>query len=358
MNMKIYSTLSKVAKYVLSEWLFFVSLFLLIVSSVYLKRIPQFSKDEIKTLFTLWIFLSLLQGLREERVFRFIVSKFLSGRYAIPKLVAAAGLLSAFITNDVALFVTVPLTVLLNSPFVGEAVILETLVVNGLSAVSPVGNPQNLYIFYHYSPTVLDFIKTVWPLGAVVFVLVLLRAMFLKSNEVEGVRIELGRGAPFFLILFLLFLPSALGIFPIWVGFLVLTALLFLKRRLFFKVDYFLLGTFFCFFGFTDNLSSYLKVGEFSGAKLFWISSLLSQIMSNVPSALLLSDFTSDWKTLLWGVSVGGFGTLVASMANLIAYRIYVKEVQNPDRGVLLKFHIYGFLFFLIGVFLYLILVN
>jgi len=138
---------------------------------------------------------------------------------------------------------------------------------------------------------------------------------------------------------------------------LVLAVLLFLRSRLFLKVDYFLLGTFFCFFGFTDNLSSYLKVGELSGAKLFWISSLLSQIMSNVPTALLLSDFTSDWKSLLWGVSVGGFGTLIASMANLIAYRLYVREVKEPDRRFLLKFHLYSFGFFLVGFFLYFVLI-
>ena len=162
MNVKIYSTLSEVAKCLLKEWLFFISLFLLLFSSFYLKRVPKFSEDEIKTLFTLWVFLSLLEALREERVFRFVVSRFLSGKYAIAKLVAAAGILSVFITNDVALFVTVPLTLLINSRFIGEAVILEALVVNGLSSISPIGNPQNIYIFYHYSPGIPDFVKTVF----------------------------------------------------------------------------------------------------------------------------------------------------------------------------------------------------
>ncbi len=353
MNVKIYSTLSAIAKYLLKEWLFFVSRFLLLFSSLYLKRIPHFSGDEIKTLFTLWVFLSLLEALREERVFRFIVSRFLSGRYAIAKLVAAAGILSVFITNDVALFVTVPLTLLINSRFIEEAIILEVLVVNGLSAVSPIGNPQNLYIFYHYSPGVLDFVKTVLPLGLFVFFFVLLRGFSLKSEAVEKVEFELGKGAPLFLVLFFFFILSALGFLSIWLGVFVVTAVLLFHGRAFLKVDYFLLGTFFCFFGFTDNLSSYLRVGELSGEKLFWISAALSQFMSNVPSALLLSDFTSDWKTLLWGVSVGGFGTLVASMANLIAYRLYVREINNQGKAIVVKFHIYGFLAFLTGVLTY-----
>ncbi len=356
MDVKIYSTLSAVAKVFLKEWLFSISLFLLLFSSLYLKRIPEFSEDELKTLFTLWVFLSLLEALREEKVFRFFVSRFLSGGYAIPKLVAAAGILSMFITNDVALFVTVPLTLLINSRFIGEAVILEALVVNGLSAVSPIGNPQNIYIFYHYSPRVLEFVKTVLPLGIAVFLVTVFRALFLKSEEVSGAKFELGRGAPLFLILFLLFILSALGFLPLWLGFFVVAAVFLFHRGALLKVDYFLLGTFFCFFGFTDNLSYYLRVGEFSGQKLFWISAALSQFMSNVPSALLLSDFTSDWKTLLWGVSAGGFGTLVASMANLIAYRLYVNEVEKPDRKFLLKFHIYGFAFFILGALLYLFL--
>jgi len=356
MNVKIYSTLSEVAKCLLKEWLFFISLFLLLFSSFYLKRVPKFSEDEIKTLFTLWVFLSLLEALREERVFRFVVSRFLSGKYAIAKLVAAAGILSVFITNDVALFVTVPLTLLINSRFIGEAVILEALVVNGLSSISPIGNPQNIYIFYHYSPGIPDFVKTVFPLGVFVFFFVLLRAFFLKSETVERVRFKVGRGAPLFLALFLLFVLCAVGFLPLYLGVLVVAAVFFFHREALFKVDYFLLGTFFCFFGFTDNLSAYLKVGELSGQKLFWISAALSQFMSNVPSALLLSDFTSDWKSLLWGVSVGGFGTLVASMVNLIAYRLYVNGAEEPDRNFLLKFHIYGFAFFVLGALLYLIL--
>ena len=353
MNVKIYSTLSAVAKYLLKEWLFFVSLFLLLFSSLYLKRIPHFSGDEIKTLFTLWVFLSLLEALREERVFRFVVSRFLSGKYAIPKLVAAAGILSVFITNDVALFVTVPLTLFVNSRFIGEAVILEALVVNGLSSVSPIGNPQNIYIFYHYSPGILNFVKTVLPLGVFVFLFVLLRAFFLESETVERVRFEVGRGAPLFLALFFLFVLCAVGFLPLYLGVFVVAAVFFFHREALFKVDYFLLGTFFCFFGFTDNLSSYLKVGELSGEKLFWVSAILSQFMSNVPSALLLSDFTSDWKSLLWGVSVGGFGTLIASMANLIAYRLYAREIDNQDRAIIAKFHLYGFLAFLTGVLTY-----
>ena len=355
MDVKIYSNLSTIARYVKDEWLFFVSLFLLVVSSALFGRIPSFSPDEFETLFTLFVFLILLKVLEEERLFHLIVERFLSDRFALVKLVASAGILSLFITNDIALMVTVPLTLIVDSPYVGEAVILESLAVNGLSAVSPVGNPQNIYIFYHFSPELVRFVEAVLPLGGVVFVLVVLRAFMLEAKVVERSQKTLLKRSCFWLGLFLLFLLSAVKILPLWVGIVVVFTVLFKRRGVFARIDYFLFGTFLCFFGFADNISHFLKVAELSGCKLFVVSSLLSQVMSNVPAALLLSDFTSDWKSLLWGVSVGGFGTLVASMANLIAYRLYVKKMVD-SRGFLFKFHVYSFFFFFLGVFIYFVL--
>ncbi len=355
MKGKIYSTVLEFAKYLLKDWLFVVSLTLMILSSLYLRRLPHFTEDEYKTLFTLFVFLLLLKVLEEERVFHYTVERFLSGRFALAKLVAAAGFLSLFITNDVALMVVVPVTLLVNSPYVAEAVILEAVAVNGLSSVSPIGNPQNIYIFYHYPLKVLPFVEAVLPLGVVVLLLSLFRALFLPSARVGELRESLKRGTLLWLFLFFLFLLSAVKLLPLWVGFFVLLPVALFKRSVFREVDYLLLGTFFCFFGFTDNLSYYLKVGELSGHRLFFLSSLLSQFMSNVPAALLLSDFTSDWKSLLWGVSVGGFGTLIASLANLIAYRLYVRGARRQESGFLVKFHLYGFGFFAVGALLYFI---
>ena len=87
---------------------------------------------------------------------------------------------------------------------------------------------------------------------------------------------------------------------------------------------------------------------------VFLLSSLLSQVISNVPAALLVADFTDKWKPLLWGVSVGGFGSLLGSMANLIAYRLYQKNREGKDRvRFLIRFHVVSYGMFFIGWLIY-----
>ena len=117
-----------------------------------------------------------------------------------------------------------------------------------------------------------------------------------------------------------------LGVLPI------IYAVMFDRRSL--KIDYFLLITFLAFSGQLDEDPEVQPFG------------------SNVPNALLFADFTSNWRALLWGVSVGGYGNLIGSLANFISYRFY--KVKHPNtRDFMLKFHLYGYLFFSIGIFIY-----
>jgi len=121
-------------------------------------------------------------------------------------------------------------------------------------------------------------------------------------------------------------------------------------------IDYFLLATFLAFFGFTDNLMHILSFNLQNSTQVFLYSALASQVISNVPSALLFAEFTSDWRALLWGVSVGGYGTLISSLANLISYHLY-KAYCNDSKSYLLRFHFYNFLVFLMGILVYFIFV-
>ncbi|WP_457677739.1 SLC13 family permease [Thermovibrio sp.] len=333
-------------KTLFEEWLFSLFLFLTLLSSLILKRLPRITLDEVEVLFTVFVFLVLINGLREHKVLSFLAYRLGKGRFLALKLVFITGLLSTFVTNDVALMVMVPFTLSFEGSL-EKVLIFETLAANGLSAISPVGNPQNIFIYLKYSLTLPQFLKAISPFGIAVSVLLL----FLSPKELSGgveKEVRLKRGYETAVFLFLLFLLSVLKFLPLYFGFIPLLYALFRKRELL-KVDYFLLGTFLVFFAFTDNLSHALNLKLDGPLSVFTYSALLSQVMSNVPSALLVSEFTDNWRALLWGVSVGGFGTLVASLANLITYRFY--RERGSSASFLLKFHIYNFLFlFVLGV--------
>ncbi|MEO2065684.1 MAG: SLC13 family permease [Desulfurobacteriaceae bacterium] len=337
------------------EWLFYLSLFLALSTSLFLKRLPRITAEEVQVLFILWVFLILIKGLQTSGLLDRIALKISRGSFLGLKLVLFTGLLSTFITNDVALIVMVPLTLAVGSGGVEKVLIFETLAANGLSAVSPIGNPQNIFIYLKYSLRPGEFFKVIWPFGALV--LLLLTLLSPKELKERGAFRELCvKSALPVALLFLIFVFVALKLLPLYLGVLPLLYVLFFRRELF-NVDYFLLGTFLFFFAFTDNLSYALKIRIDSDISVFSYSALLSQVMSNVPAALLVSEFTDRWAPLLWGVSVGGFGTLVSSMANLITYRLY-KEWGGDGKGFLLRFHFYNFLFFFVGSLIYILMLR
>ena len=141
-----------------------------------------------------------------------------------------------------------------------------------------------------------------------------------------------------------LFILVTLKIFPLWIGFVPLAYSLARDRRAL-RVDYFLILTFLCFFGFTDNLVHALKPQLNNPTQVFAYTAGASQLISNVPSTLLFADFTANWRALLWGASVGGFGTLLGSLASLISYRLYTK--RYPSRWRYLDvYHRYSFALF------------
>ncbi len=336
-------------KTLFEEWLFFLFLLLTLLTSLLFRRLPRITPDELQVLFTIFVFLVLINGLREHNLLKFLAYRLSRGRFLALKLVLITGFISTFATNDVALMVMVPFTLSFGGNL-EKVLIFETLAANGLSAISPVGNPQNIFIYLKYSLNFSQFFEAIYPFGLAVLLLLLLLSPKELPQEVKS-EVKPKEGYATVLFLFFLFLLSALKFLPLYLGFVPLLYAL-LKRRELLKVDYFLLGTFLVFFAFTDNLSHALHLKLDGSLSVFTCSALLSQVMSNVPSALLVSEFTDNWRALLWGVSVGGFGTLVASLANLITYRFY--RERGSFASFLLKFHIYNFLFFFVLGVLYL----
>jgi len=321
---------SVVVDFILKDWLLIVSGVGFILTSVCTGHLPVYTFREMEVLFILLVLFVAVKGLQNSG----LVAKFsqrLEKGPAVPfKLVVATFFLSMLITNDIALVVIVPLTLALNVNRLDILVILEALAANAGSALTPFGNPQNLFIYWYYHVPPGQFIMVMAPFALVFLVILMLIAFAVRTrnngnNETAAGKVD--ASAFIYAILFLIVLLSVLRVLPALTGLLVIVYALLRDRRSL-RIDYALLVSFFFFFGLAENMKFLLAAEIRHAGRVFLFSALVSQVTSNVPAALLFAKFTSNWKALLWGTNVGGFGSLFGSFANLIAYRLYV--VQTP----------------------------
>ena len=252
---------------------------------------------------------------------------------------------SIIVTNDVALITFVPLSIVIARKAninVLKIVIFQTLAANLGSSFTPMGNPQNLFIYSFYNLSPIDFFKITLPIVVLaVLFLVLLVFKDKKMNlslDLEDVKIDNKRDVYLFGGLFLIILLSVFHVIYYKVTFLInVIMVLILNKKLFSQVDYSLLITFIGFFIFVGNISTMDVVKNFmegilnSPKSTFLASVLSSQVISNVPATMLLSGFTDHFKELLLGVNIGGMGTLIASLASVISYKIYASEFGNDN---------------------------
>ena len=269
---------------------------------------------------------------------------------------------SMLITNDVALLAFVPLTLIVGKETntdVLHLVILQTLAANAGSALTPMGNPQNLYLYVHYGIGFTELMLIMAPfvlVSSFLIVVLLLRESGTPVRPPRSVP-ELGsrRLIAVYAILFGLTILSVARLIPEETVFVItVLAALVLDPRLFGKVNYSLLITFAAFFVFVGNISAVPAVQDCLAGiletpeKTYVVSAAVSQIISNVPAAILLSGFTPHAEAILSGVNVGGAGTLVASMASVITYKLYVKKNPGESFRFLKVFTVYGFPFLLV----------
>lgn len=258
-------------------------------------------------------------------------------------MIFATGVFAMFVTNDVALFAVVPLTMKMAKVSKKDPlmlIILETMSANLFSAVTPFGNPQNLYLYSYFKIQPLHFLKMMVPFCLTgVLLLVIINFIFNTGNEykVEAQKFEIydSRLLIWASVAFILNIFSVFGMIDYRITLsITLLIVLFLSPRLIVKVDYFLLMTFVLFFLFTDSVTGVKMIKAFfagvlnSKLSVLLASAGLSQIISNVPAAVLISGFTTHYRELLYGVSAGGLGTLVASLASLISYKFYIREYK------------------------------
>lgn len=307
------------------------------------------------TLFMLFSLMTVVAGLRAiglfDRLGAAMTGRIRSLRGLSAVLIAACFFLSMLATNDVALITLIPFTLLLMqgapSRDVILAVVLETIAANLGSMVTPIGNPQNLYLYSSGQLTLMDFPRLTWPYAAVSLGLLLLLTLLISPAGVSArtgeKRVIPRRQAVLYAALAAIALLAVAKIVPAWLAAAcVLAGVLLLDRPILKQVDFVLLGTFVCFFVFVASIKECEPVrtwleGLMARSPLL-VSLLTSQVISNVPACLLLSPFTTDVPALMLGVNLGGLGTLVASLASLISFKLYGAAEGAKKGGFMLWF--------------------
>ena len=313
---------------------------------------------DFRTLALLYCLMTVVVGLRQAGLFSHL-AHVLCRRASSTRVMGILLVLLCFfsamlITNDVALLTFVPFAVVVLGMADREKdlihiVVLQTVAANLGSMLTPVGNPQNLFLYSCYDLSIGDFLRMTFPLWGLSLALVL-AGCFLLSGE--PIRVFLGeepgiqrRELWLHLALFAVCLLVVVRLIP-WYAMLaaVVIALLIFDRKLLLKADFMLLLTFVAFFIFAGNLGRIEAVASLLHRLLdgreYLTAVLSSQVISNVPAAVLLAGFTDKARALLLGVNVGGLGTPIASLASLISMKLYSHSHNARMGRYLLEFSV------------------
>ena len=303
---------------------------------------------DFKTLTCLFCVLAVVCALKNIRFFYILAKKivrcFKNARLSILALVYITFIGSMLIANDMALLTFLPLgyfvlTTTGKEKYMAFTFIMQNIAANLGGMLTPFGNPQNLYLYSKFNIPTVEFIKIMGPAFIISVVLITICCLiFVKPEplEIEDEKISLPVGRTLlYLCLFAFSIIIVFRIIPYWTGLIIIPAvLLFADRKALKMVDYPLLFTFVFFFIFAGNMARIEFIRTFFSMLLEKSTLLFSviscQFISNVPSAILLSQFTDNYAELLIGVNIGGVGTLIASLASLITFREYTSH--NPGK--------------------------
>jgi Na+/H+ antiporter NhaD/arsenite permease-like protein len=299
---------------------------------------------DFRVLCLLLCLMAVVAGLKTIGLFRWLTWQLLrrihSGRVLGLALVLLPFFSSMFVTNDVALIVFIPFTLMLLDQLdcrrcIIPVTVFQTIAANLGSMATPVGNPQNLYLYAFYNMSIGDFFSVTLPLTAVSLIGLAAASLpllprKLPEQTMERSDISSTRQLLTYLALFALCLLTVFRIIPYpLTTAITVAALLLLDRKLLKEIDYMLLLTFVCFFTVSENLGRVDAIRDFL-QQLLRANTLLtavgtSQVISNVPAAIVLSEFTDQWRQMLAGVNIGGLGTPIASLASLITIKFYMR---------------------------------
>ncbi|HJC08843.1 MAG TPA: anion permease [Candidatus Gemmiger stercorigallinarum] len=302
------------------------------------------------TLAQLFSLMAVMKGFQQAGLFNFLGSRLLgrvrTSRGMLLVLVFLPFFFSMVVTNDVSLITFVPfasivLTMAQQRRLLVPLVVLQTLAANLGSMLTPMGNPQNLYLYARSGMGFGALCGLMLPYVALSGVCLAIAGALLPSQPIGTVRVDAAIRRPRLLAVygagFALCLLALFGLLPpLAVAAVTAVYLAATDRKLLAGVDYSLLGTFIAFFVFIGNVGRVEPFREFLVSvlegRVEMVAVLASQVISNVPAALLLSGFTQDWPALIVGCNLGGLGTLIASMASLISYKQVSREAPE-QRG-------------------------
>ena len=317
---------------------------------------------DFKTLTCLFCTLAVVCALRNIRFFtvlaRKIVQLFKNTRACILALVYITFLGSMLIANDMALLTFLPLGYFVLSSTGKQKYMAFTFIMQNISAnlggmLTPFGNPQNLYLYTKFNIPTGAFVATLLPPFCISIALITLCCLCVKkeplSFESEEIKLPVLRTV-IYGILFALSIIIVFRVIPYQVGLIVIPiVLLFMDRKALAKVDYGLLLTFVAFFIFAGNMARISAVERLFASLMqkspLLVATLSCQVISNVPSAILLSQFTNNYAPLLVGVNIGGVGTLISSLASLITFREYTSKNPHSAGKYILLFSAFNFAF-------------
>lgn len=373
---KIITFVKKEAMLVVSLMAAIISLFITPPSADLLKAIDW------KTLATLFMLLSVLDGFKHENLFLPIIK--LTGK--IPSMLGLSFFLvfgvffsSMFVTNDVSLIIFVPLTILLLRKRQREIFILPLLAMENIAAVrgsllTPFGSPQNLFLFANSGISTGNFLLMMLPLWIMSMILISAFLVFIHRKDIKERSTFLTNNQEkwdparkvkrfVYLALFLVVILSIVTRTTYWpyVTLFVALMLLIFDRKVYLRVDYVLLITFFCFFVFSSSIAANGSIAGFLSKAVagneYWWSLGISQIISNVPASIVLWPFTTNLKALIYGLDTAGLITVIGSLASVINMRLYVKEYPGDGKNFMIAFEKYSLCFFVIVVGIQLLLI-
>lgn len=336
-----------IIKFITKNTVFFIAAFAAIATCFF---VPP-DKDYLgyfdwSTLACLFLTLAVICAFRNVRLFTIIARKLVmftgSLRSLFFVLIIITFVGSMILANDMALITFLPLgyfsiTVAKQEKYIPYLFILQNISANLGGMVTPFGNPQNLYLYSYFKIPTIEFCSIMLPPFVLAIAMLSICCLFVKPIKLEicekfPVKLDVKRTL-LYIALFIFSILIVFRIIPFWLGLIVVPlALLIADKDALLMVDYALLGTFFFFFIFAGNLSRIDVVNSVLSTLMqkdaLLVSVLSCQGISNVPSAILLSHFTTDYKALLIGVNIGGTGTLIASLASLITFSEH--KLLNP----------------------------
>ncbi len=355
----------KIANFFKNDFILLIFFILLIILSIfYPHQIPDYPYFvDWRTIIALTGLLIITTGLKESMFFdslsEKIIKKFRTERSLAFFFIIFSAFLSTFLTNDITLFVVVPLTIVIQNIIendISKLIIFEAISVNIGSTLTPIGNPQNLFLWHEWNISFISFIIKMFPLVIFLLIVLLIFAWILFPNKKIKILQDINKNnrlkktllilSTVMLIAYIIFLDLRL---VYWILPVIFAIYALYNRKTLISVDWALLLLFIIIFIDFHIISTIPIISKTINAfnmhstdKVFLVSAFISQIISNVPASVLIAKFTNNWYAITYGVNIGGNGLIISSLANIIALRI------AKNKELWLNFHKYSIPYFIL----------